>query len=193
MTQIEGFIPCGTLNVSPFSTWAILLPAAKAAFIIHHWTYLKFLPIHHMSALAVPWTSHLTSLWCILPFTELTCPWISVHGMSAPSIDIAEQKLRAAEIAQQLFLLPFGTVQPYLSFDNWKTIICCLFVSKTGIEAFDWHEFCLTLYLFKIPSCLPSAKNNSCWHQPFWLYVQMNPNISPKHTDLSRYSACRVL
>ena len=38
----------------------------------------------HLSALIVTWTSHFTSLRCVLPLTGLTCPQVSVHGVSAP-------------------------------------------------------------------------------------------------------------
>lgn len=38
----------------------------------------------HMSTLTVTWTSHFTSPRRVLPLTGLTCPQVSVHGMSAP-------------------------------------------------------------------------------------------------------------
>lgn len=38
----------------------------------------------HMPALMAMWTSHFTSLRCVLPLKGLTCPRVSVHRMSAP-------------------------------------------------------------------------------------------------------------
>lgn len=38
----------------------------------------------HMPALTATWTSHFTSLRCVLLLTGLTCPQVSVHRMSAP-------------------------------------------------------------------------------------------------------------
>lgn len=86
----------------------------KTAFIIHHYTYLNFLPIHHTSALTVVWTSQSTPLHCVLACDGLTCPQVSVQACQRHELLLQSENLGLLRSPSSSLFHPLSSV-PYSS------------------------------------------------------------------------------
>lgn len=156
VTEIKGFIPCGTIAAASFSTWAILLPRVRTDFIIHYCTCLNFLPIHHTcqhSWQCGPHTSHLSDVsfpsqgWLALRFLSTEC---QLHKLF-PSESLGLLR----EPSSSLFHpLPSALCKSNFHLTTGKIIThhCLLVCTKIRVKIFYQHEFCLTSVYILNPS-----------------------------------------